>query len=222
LGYSNVNRLSRVCDVSFTDSDDPKCDCRRVSMHFLQRKNNKALKLFGLKDFMENDEVPPHNMLNKLKKNVKKELTELSHHMHNSAYRKVWFGSNPNGITSATPTDLMHAYCHGILVYVIKIILAPLNNQEKSELDSMCNDMFQNLKSNQKQEYPCYMFSNGITNLTLLTAAEWVGVAFLLSMFTISAQGWLFWNKVKERLQPNGEIVYTRRGICQKYMVPDK
>jgi len=66
------------------------------------------------------------------------------------------------------------------------------------------------------------MFSNGITNLTLLTAAEWVGVAFLLSMFTISAHGQLFWSKVKERLQPNGEIVYTRRGICQKYMVPDK
>ena len=66
------------------------------------------------------------------------------------------------------------------------------------------------------------MFLKGITNLTLLTAAEWVGVAFLLSMFTISAHGQLFWSKVKERLQPNGEIVYTRRGICQKYMVPDK
>jgi len=123
LGYSNVNRLSRVCDVSFTDSDDPQCDCKRVSMHFLQRKSNKALKLFGLKDFMENDEVPPHNMLNKLKKNVKKELTELSHHMHNSAYCKVWFGSNSNGITSATPTDLIHVYCHGVLVYIIKFFL---------------------------------------------------------------------------------------------------
>ncbi len=51
--------------------------------------------------------------------------------MNNAAFRKVWLGSNLNGITSATPTDLMHAYCHGILVYAIKIILAPLNNQEK-------------------------------------------------------------------------------------------
>ena len=115
------------------------------------------------------------------------EYSKLSHHMHNSAFQNVWFGQNLNGITSATPTNLMHAYCHGILVYIIRILLAPLNNQEKSELDAICNDMFQNLKSNKKQEYPHYMFFSGITNLTLLTAAEWVGVAFLLSMFTISA-----------------------------------
>jgi len=48
------------------------------------------------------------------------------------------------------------------------------------------------------------MFSKGITTLTLLTAAEWAGDAFLLSMFTISSQGQLFWSKVKERLQLNG------------------
>jgi len=107
--------------------------------------------------------------------------------MHNFAFCNIWFGQNLNRITSTTPTDLMHAYCHGILVYIKKILLAPLNNQEKSEHDAICNDMFWNLKSNQKHEYPRYMFSKGITNLTLLTAAEWVGVAFLLSMFTISA-----------------------------------
>jgi len=54
------------------------------------------------------------------------------HHIHNSAFCKVWFSQNLNGITSATPIDLMHAYCHGVLVYVIKILLVPLNKQEKS------------------------------------------------------------------------------------------
>jgi len=85
--------------------------------------------------------------------NVKAELSQLSHHMHNSLYRKVWFGSNHEGITSATPTDLMHAYCHGILVYVIKILIAPLNNQEKNELDKITIDMFQYLKSNKKMSF---------------------------------------------------------------------
>ncbi len=36
------------------------------------------------------------------------------------------------------------------------------------------------------------MFTIGKTNLMLLTAAEWVGVAFLLSMFTISSLGQQF------------------------------
>jgi len=42
------------------------------------------------------------------------------------------------------------------------------------------------------------MFTKGITSLTLLTAAEWVGVAFLLSVFTISSHGQLFWEKVNK------------------------
>ncbi len=61
-----------------------------------------------------------------------------------------------------------------------------------------------------------------ITNLTLLTAAEWVGVAFLLSMFTISSRGQLFWSNVKQRLQPSGETVFTKRGVQQKYKIPEK
>jgi len=70
--------------------------------------------------------------------------------MQNSAFCNVWSGQNENGITSATPTDLMHVYCHEVLVYVIKIILAPLNNQEKTELDAIAVSMFWHLKSNQK------------------------------------------------------------------------
>ena len=106
----------------------------------------------------------------------------------------------------------MHAYCHGVLVYVIKILIAPLDNQEKCELNMITTAMFRNLKSNQQSEYPRYMFTK-ITNLTLLTAAEWVGVAFVLAMFTISSRGQLFWNNVKLRLQPSGETVCTKRGV---------
>jgi len=95
------------------------------------------LKLFGLKEFQVDDTIPPENTVKKLQQSVKSELSCLSHHMHNSAFRKVWFGSNPNGITSATPTDLMHAYCHGVLIYVINIILAPLNNEEKKNLTQL-------------------------------------------------------------------------------------
>jgi len=220
LGYSNVKRLSRVCDISYEDSDNPECNCQRVSMHLLQRKSNKALKLFGLKEYSTHDNIPEWNKIKKLQQNVKNELSQQSHHMHNSAFRKIWFGQNVNGITSATPTDLMHAYCHGVLVYVIKILLAPLNNQERSKLDSIAVSMFRNMKSNQRHEYPRYAFTKGITNLTLLTASEWVGVAFLLSMITISSEGRLFWNAVNRRLQPNGKTVLTKRGIRPKYMIP--
>jgi len=103
-------------------------------MHWLQQKSNKAMKLLGLKEFTATDNIPHPSSWRKLQQNMKMELSKLSHHMHNSAFQNVWFGQNLNGITSATPTDLMHAYCHGILVYVIKILLVPLNNQERVSL----------------------------------------------------------------------------------------
>ena len=77
LGYTNVNRLSRVCNISFSNSDNPECDCKRISMHLLQRKSNKALKLFGLKEFLTSDVVPPLNTV----KNFKK-MSKLSYHSY--------------------------------------------------------------------------------------------------------------------------------------------
>jgi len=77
-------------------------------MHWLKQKSNKAMKLFGLKDFMASDNIPHLITWKKLQQNLKLELSNLSHHMHNSAFHKVWFGQNLNEITSASPTDLMH------------------------------------------------------------------------------------------------------------------
>jgi len=188
---------------------------------YASKKKQQSLKTFWSERIYDQWCCSSIEYSEKLQKNVKSELSQLSHHMHNSAFHKIWFGSNPNGITSATPTDLMHAYCHGVLVYVIKILIAPLNNQEKCELDMITTAMFWHLKSNKQNEYPRYMFTK-IINLMLLTAAEWVGVAFLLSMFTISSRGQLFWNNVKQRLQPSGEAIFTRRGVRQKYTIPEK
>jgi len=66
LGYSNVNRLSRVCNVSFEDSNNPDFCCKQISMHWLQWKSNKALKLFGLKEFLTNNTVPHPKMFKML------------------------------------------------------------------------------------------------------------------------------------------------------------
>jgi len=92
LGYSNVNRVSRVCDALYLDSDNPECNCQRLSMHWFQQKSNKALKPFGLKEFCTNNNIPHPNTIKKLQRNIKEELSQLSHHMHNSAFCK--FGSD--------------------------------------------------------------------------------------------------------------------------------
>jgi len=91
-------------------------------MHWLQQKSSKALKLFGLNEFMATDNIPHPGTLKTLQQNVKLE------YLQNIVWSKLKW----------TPTDLMHAYHHSILVYIIKILFAPLNNQEKSALDAVC------------------------------------------------------------------------------------
>jgi len=95
---------------------------------------------------------------------------------------KIWMG---------LPLQLLPTSCmHIVMVFWCtssRFCLLNSTTKKKVSLIVCAMTCFKNLKSNQKQEYPHYMFSYGITNLTLLTAAEWVGVAFLLSMFTISA-----------------------------------
>jgi len=54
---------------------------------------------------------------------IMSELQLLSTHMHESAFCNIWFGANPHGIYGATPTDLMHAFLHNIVPYMVKIIL---------------------------------------------------------------------------------------------------
>jgi len=113
-------------------------------------KQQQSFKTFLIERILYQQQYSPFKYYQKLQRNVKEELSQLSHHMHNSAFHKVTFGQNLNGIASATHTDLMHAYCYGVLVSIIKILLVPLKNQERSQLDSISLDMFWKLKSNKK------------------------------------------------------------------------
>jgi len=55
-------------------------------------------------------------------------LQKKSHdHMHDNAIEGIWFDDNSYGILDVLPTDLMHAFLHGIILYVVKTSVAPLH-----------------------------------------------------------------------------------------------
>jgi len=86
-------------------------------------------------------------------------------HMHTSAFIHVWFGENPKGIYDATPMVLMHALLHGIIPYVIKILLSPFNNDDKHCLDDLVDKALVTVWSSQRTNYPRCSFTHGILNL---------------------------------------------------------
>jgi len=122
----HVARLSCACDVSFSDYNDPKWKCNYLKMDDLQKLAIQGLALNG---FMANDDVKMMAIHVKQAESNKvlEHLQKKSHHMHGNAFDGIWFGDNSYGILGALPTDLMHAFLHGIILYVVKTSVAPLH-----------------------------------------------------------------------------------------------
>ena len=88
LGYANVPRICRACDVTPEESDNPYHECRFLSMADINAKSRLALDLYkpeeyGLGTVEDMSEVE----LNVLKIEVHNNLKKLSQHMHINAFR---------------------------------------------------------------------------------------------------------------------------------------
>ena len=84
----------------------------------------------------------------------------------------------------------MHAFLEGVLMYSIRVFAAQLTTSQKSTVDHLVGEMFvKGSKSSERKNFPRVSFANGITNLTLLTADEWGGVAFTLLLLSITPRG---------------------------------
>jgi len=98
-------------------------------------------------------------------------------------------GSNTYGLLEALPHDMMHAFLHGVLMYVIEVIIPPLNPMEIFKLDRIVDKIIVPIRSSSRAQFPRCSFTRGITNLTLLTADERAGIAFVLALVAASKPG---------------------------------
>ena len=71
-----------------------------------------------------------------------------------------------------------------------------LTIKEKESLDLLCDCCFVTIRSSEKQNYPHCNFSGGITNLTLLTATEWAGALFTMTLLMRTEEGFQLFKKV--------------------------
>jgi len=69
--------------------------------------------------------------LNQVQQTKQQKLQALSQHMHINAFANVWLGSNTYGLLEALPHNMMHAFLHGVLMYVLEVMMSPLNPSEK-------------------------------------------------------------------------------------------
>jgi len=203
LAYANVPRMCRACDVTPEQSDNPQHVCRFLSMSELDEMCMDALQLYEPNEYglaNEIDDIPEED-IKELKIAAHENLRLRSQHLHLNAFKDIWLGSNTHGLLESLPHDMMHAFQHGVLMYVIEVIMSPFNPTEKYHLDTIVDDIIVPVRSTLKTDYPRCSFTRGITNLTLLTADERVGVAFVLALVAASKPGSAMLKKAAKRIE---------------------
>jgi len=194
----NIARLSRTCNVSFHESDNPNWQCQFLKMEELQSVSIRALELHGFILNKEVDHLPINVKMYEMNQCMDK-LQKLSQHMHDNAFDSVWFGVNPNGILGASPMDLMHAFLHGLIPYVVKIVIGSFTTREKHQMDILVDNILVPIRSGERSKFPRTNFARGVSNLKLLTANKWAGVAFAISLIIRCRKGYDMFQKVCNR-----------------------
>ena len=212
----NCARLSRSCNVPHKEADNVMYRCTFLHSSDFDVVSDIVLRHLGLHDRPKSDEEstdseesgPP--VTAEQFRQSKQFLLSHSQHYFSSAFRRVWFGSNKRGIMGASPPDTLHMVDSGVAPNSTGMYLAPWKQVEKAQLDILCNRVHYSLRSSRKDEYPRCTFKRGITNLTLLTANEWMGVLFTILVIGASRDGKrLMWSVVK-RLDPDYEVDVSR------------
>ncbi len=183
LRYNSYDglRTCRACNCSFEDLDNEHIQCRWLSASSTDETIDKLI----------NCDLNPVETMECYRK-----LQAFCVHKCYNSFREVNLGINKCGILGATPTDLMHAFLEGVLKYSLKVFVSMLKPKQKEAIDHLVDEMFGSLRSSQKEKYPRLNFTNGITNLTFLTAEEWLGVSVCFLIITVSQRGQAILKKV--------------------------
>jgi hypothetical protein len=153
-GHSTLARVSRACDCTLKDADNPKKAC-----------------IFNRVTKMEEMYSNGNNYVNGL-------LSVSFHHVQN-AWHKVDFGGSSHGIYGCTPLDLMHSLQHGLYMYIQEVIYKHFTPSLAKVMDIRIRELAK-LRQSVARDFPRTDFTNGITNLTFKTCEEQSGCIFML------------------------------------------
>ena len=99
------------------------------------------------------------------------------------------------GIFGATPVEIMHTFCKGVIEVVTFLVLDNVPKKQKQlALDRLAVRFHKLHRQSYCKAYPATDFSNGITNLTKIFAAQRLGLVFLFVILAQYDEGWVILN----------------------------
>ena len=169
---NKIQRQCRACDVDFKGMGKPHVRCNFVTA-------NAMAKIATSSDPVLRQRWSMHKLDN--------------------IYHRIHFMDPVRGVYGATPSDLLHCVRSGPMKVCNKLILDEISPLGKKKLDNMARNFHKNNRQTYRKAYPTTDFTNGITNLTNITADEHVGMMFLFVILSHFDDGWNLLSTVLKR-----------------------
>ena len=160
---SGIQRHCRACDVNHEHLDNPNVLCSFLEAH-------------AIADIAQNPDVA-----------VRK---RWSQHQLNNVFDYVPMADPTRGIYGATPVETMHAFRKGMIEVVTFLVLENVPPSKLAALDALAIRFHKTHRQTIRNTYPATDFSQGITNLTKISAAERLGLVFLFVILAQYNEGW--------------------------------
>jgi len=185
-----VKHVTCSCNVPFDKLDDPNFLCHPVTWH--------KMNVIATSGTLE-------------------QLASISQHKCVNAFTDILIGDPVYKIYGALPTDTMHALRQRTMSYAMQLIFDCMTAKQKYKLDELAQTFHKLHRQSSRKFFPQTDFSNGVCNLSNMTAAERCGQVFLLVCLSQFEEGWHILNEAlltKGHNTDLGEVLEALEAMC--------
>ena len=181
-----VQRVTCSCNISFDNLDDPNFPCAPVTWH---------------------------DMNGIIMNGTDEELAAVSQHKCANAFTDIVISDADYKIYGALPTDTMHALQQRTMSYAMQFIFDCMTAKQKYHLDELAQTFHKVHRQTSRKLFPQTDFSNGVCNLSNMTAAERCGQVFLLVCLCQFDDGWKIFDQSLVNIKL-GDVLEALEAMC--------
>ncbi len=111
-------------------------------------------------------------------------------HGLNYAFQHVTMADPDRGLFGATPVETLHAFRKGLVEMVTHVVIDNVPPSRKAALDRLALHFHKAHRQSFRSSFPSTTFCNGITNISMISAAERLGLVFLFVILGHYEEGW--------------------------------
>ena len=164
-----INRICRKCTIPGSECDNLSYECRRISM--------KSIKML----VANKDE---------------RRLSQINQYCVDSVWYNLTYGGCRFGIFSAAnPTEWLHALDNGLIKHCLNDLNKhKLTSHQREKLDEIVKNFTEMprqhlMTANSNSDFPRFMWKNGISTLTDITADYNVGMLLTVVVVSLTSDG---------------------------------